>query len=175
MKLRARGLLPAALVLALAACGGGISVSLGDDDEDFLADPRPSGRPASVQVTAASDASLEGTYAAADLWVGSVLRFSEAGPDSCEFSFQGLQRQSPGGGRLMRGTVRYEAGSGEVLATVIFIGEVRYRAEGGAVLDRGANAVDYPGVVFRTGGGIGDRLTLSGSIPMRNEGKPHGC
>lgn len=175
MKLPARPLLSAALVLALAAWGGGISVSIGDDDEDFFADPRPSGRAASVQVTAASDASLDGTYAATDPWVGSVLRFSEVGPDSCEFSFQGLQRQSPGGGRLMRGTVRYEAGSGEVLATVIFIGEVRYRAEGGAVLDRGANAVDYPGVVFRTGGGLGESLTLSGAIPMRNDGKPHGC
>lgn len=175
MTLPARGLMcAAALLLALAACGGGLSVSIGDDDDAF-AEPRSSGRPASVQVTAASDARLEGTYASADLWVGSVLRFSEAGPDFCEFRFDGLQAQTPAGARVMRGNVRYQAGTGEVLGTVIFVGGVRYRAEGGAVLDRAANAIDYAGATFRAGGSAGAELTLSGTIPMRNEGKPHGC
>lgn len=174
MKLPARPLVSAALLLALAACGGGLSVSIGDDD-DVFAEPRSSGRPASVQVTAASDAQLEGTYASGDLLVGSVLRFSEAGPDFCEFRFDGLQGQPPASARVMRGNVRYKAGTGEVLSTVIFIGEVRYRAEGGAVLDRGENAIDYTGATFRTGGSGGAELTLSGTIPMRNEGKPHGC
>lgn len=175
MKLPARPLLSAALLLALAACGGGLSVSFGDGHDDVFAEPRPSGRSASVQVTAASDASLEGTYASANLLVGSVLRFSEAGPDFCEFRFDGLQGQPPAGARVMRGNVRYQVGTGEVLATVIFIGEVRYRAEGGAVLRRGENAIEYTGATFRTGGSAGARLTLSGTIPMRNEGKPHGC
>lgn len=175
MKLPARPLLSAALLLALAACGGGISVNIGDDDDGFFADPRPSGRAASVRVTAASDTNLEGTYASADLWVGSVLRFSEAGPDFCEFRFDGLLGQPPASGRVMRGNVRYQAGTGEVLATVIFLGEVRYRAEGGAVLDRGSNAIGYPGVTFRTGGSAGAELALSGSVPMRDEARPHGC
>lgn len=163
-----------AILLALAGCGGGLSISVGDDDWDGYDDPRPSGRSASVEVGAATRGELNGTYATRDAWVGSVLRF-DAEPDSCRFRFDGLRQQGAGVARVMRGDVHYLVDTGVLVVTRIAVGGEEFRADGGGTLDRSADEVRYDGAIFRSTLRSGEVLTITGRIPLRDESRPHRC
>lgn len=174
MKLLARTVLLGTAVLALAACGGGVSFVIGDDDDGFFDDPRPTGRPASVEVRGATRAELEGTYAASDAWVGSVRRV-DTEPDSCRFRFGNLRQQGTPVARELRGSVRYLVDTGVLVSTRIAVGGEEFLAEGGGTLDRSANRVRYDGASFRSTLRSGEVLTFTGSIPLRDESRPPRC
>ena len=173
-----RGHLPlaAALGLLLAACGGGLSVAVGDFDDDhpFFGDAaRPSGRSATLTVSAATDVAVDGVYRATDLRLTPVRRTATQ-PARCMFAFQHLLQDAAAGGRSMRGDLRYAADTGEVLVTSVLIEGFEYRADGGAVLDRARNEVRYANVPFRSTRDPDRSLALSGSIPMVPD-RPAGC
>lgn len=176
MRIRIHHTLAAVALAALSACGGAISIQIGDDDDDFHEDPHPSGLAASVAVTGATEAALDGAYASDNVWLGSVARSSGGSPSTCRFAFSGLRQQS-GGGRLMDGEIRYLAGTSDVDATRVVINGFEFRADAtaGATADRGAGEVRYAGVVLRSTQAGGQALTLTGTIPMRREDRPAGC
>lgn len=171
-----RPLLPLLLVAGLlTACGGGVTIGFFDDGDDFVPDaPVSSGRPASVTVSAATDATLDGVYAAANARIGSVVGFF-GDPDTCRFRFEGLQQANSG--RVMSGEIRYLVNSNTVLTTIVVIDTREFRVDGGsaATVDRANNAIAYSGAVLANTQGLGQSLTLSGSIPMQNEAKPSRC
>ena len=173
MKLLARTVLLGTVVLALAACGGGVSFVFGDDD-GFLEDPRPTGRSASAEVSGATRAELDGTYTSSDTWVGSVVRV-DTEPDSCRFRFSNLRQQGTAVARELRGSARYLVDTGVLVSTRIDIGGEEFLAEGGGTLDRSANRVRYDGTTFRSTLRSGEGLTFTGSIPLRDESRPPRC
>lgn len=175
MRIRIRHALAAFALAALSACGGAISIHVGDDDDGFHEVPHPSGLAASVAVTGATDAALDGAYASGDVWLSSVVRTPGGSPDTCWFAFSGLLQQS-GGGRLMDGEIRYLPFTSDVAATRVVINGFEFRADGtaGATADRGAREVRYAGAVLRSPAG-GQVITFTGTLPMRREDSPAGC
>ncbi len=149
----------------LTACGGG-----GDDD------PAPTPRGASVVVSSAGDATLNGTYSSNAISLNDVEKVNPIGgdPETCRFRFSGLQQT--GTSRLMDGDIRYIPGNNELRVTFVSINGVEFRLQGttGAVVDRGSNEIDYNGAVLTSTQGTGQTITLTGSIPMRT-GRPEGC
>jgi hypothetical protein len=169
-------LAPALCAVLLAACGGGISLSFGDGDDDFgELDPYPSGRSATLTVSDASHPPLDGTYSSANVMLGDVLRFfaTSRDPETCRFRFDDL-RQSPGVAR-MEGEIRYLPGTSTLRTTFLFIDGAEYRLDGsaGASVDRDAGRVRYTGAVLQARDSL-QQLTLDGTVPMRGA-RPSGC
>ena len=163
--------LSASLAL-LSACGGG-------DDEGIIVDedrPSPSGKAASVVVTAAGDATLNGTYSTTDLRLNNVTKVNPIGsdPETCRFKFEGLVQA--GAGRSMIGDVRYLPDSPQVRTTFISINGVEFVLEGtaGATVDRANDRVNYAGAVLTSTQGTGRSITFTGSVPMLGN-RPGGC
>src|SRR6478609_2428399 len=123
----------------LAACGGSDS-----------GDPGPTPRSASVVVTAATDAALNGTYSASTVSLNDVEKFNPVGgePETCRFRFSGLQQA--GSTRLMDGDIRYIPGTTETRTTFVSINGVEFRLQGttGAFVDKPNNEIDYTGAVL---------------------------
>lgn len=180
MKLQFRLLfLPSVLATGLlSACGGGVSLSFVDDGgDDFFDAPFRSGRPAFATVTAASDARLNGTYSSDDARLTHVFRFGAraSAPETCRFQFEGLRQ--PDTGAFMNGEIQYLPDSDNLFASFFVIDGREFRVDGnaGARLDRTSNSIVYDGAVLASTQGTGQAITVSGSIPMRNEAKPAGC
>jgi hypothetical protein len=182
MKLSARPpVLAFAIAALLSACGGG-SVAIGDfggDDPFDLHPPRSSGRPASVTVDAATEPAFVGLYSATDVPVTSVLRFfpQDGDPETCRFRFIGLQQQQSRVERVMDGEIRYLPNTSELRTAFVVINTLEFRHDGtsGATVDRANNLVTFDDAVFRSTQGSNDTVTVTGSIPLRNEAKPAGC
>jgi hypothetical protein len=162
----------AALALAglLSACGGG-DIGIPDTNNDL----RSSGASASVTVSAARDASLDGVYQTSDLFLNDVDKVNPIGEhETCRFRFSGLQHTSDG--KTMDGDIRYLPGTNAADTTFVSIDAVEFRLEGttGAVVDRDNNRIVYTGAVLTSTQGTGDTITLTGAIPMRGD-RPEGC
>lgn len=165
-----------ALAFVLSACGGAWGI---EDDEGE--EPAPSGRSASVTVSAATETVLHGVYASSDVELGEVDRTDESDPEAevCSFRFAGL-RQS-GTSREMEGTITYApetAGrpSAQLRTTAVSLDGVAYRLEGGtgSGLDLAGDRVLYAGAVLASSSGAARTLTLSGDIPVPTD-RPGGC
>lgn len=169
-------LAPALCAALLTACGGGISFSFGDGDDDFAdLDPFPSGRSATLTVSQASLPPLEGSYGSTNVMLSDVLLFfaTSRDPQTCRFRFDGLL-QSPGD-RRMDGEVRYLPGTSQLRTTFVFIDGIEYRLDGsaGASVDRDTGRVRYDAAVLRSPGST-QQVTLTGSLPLRGS-RPSGC
>ena len=180
MKDLVRPFLPAVLAAGLlSACGGGVSLSFTDDnfDDEFFDGAFRSGRPAFASVTAASDARLNGTYSSDDVRLTHVFRFRarNGAPETCRFQFEGLRQ--PDTGAFMNGEIQYLPDTDNLRASFVVIEGREFRVDGNSrmALDRAANSVVYTNAVLASTQGTGQTITLSGSIPMRNEAKPGGC
>ena len=179
MKSLLRLLVPVFLAGLLSACGGAIGIEFvddGDDHEEFIDDrPFPSGRAGSVTVNAATQAGLAGTYASDDVRVTHVFRFFPLGefPETCRFQFEDLRE--PRSGNLMAGEILYLPGSDTVHASFVVIDFQEFRVDGNATLDRAANAIVFNAAVLTSTQGPRQTITISGTVPMRNEAKPAGC
>lgn len=155
----------------LSACGG--------SDEGVVVeekDPSPSGLSASVTVSAAGSAELNGIYSSNDVALNNVTKVNPIGgdPETCRFRFSGLVQAV--GGRQMDGDIRYIPGNTEVRTTFVSINTIEFRLEGsaGAAVDRANNRVVYTGAVLTSTQGTGQTITLNGAIPMRGD-RPEGC
>jgi hypothetical protein len=181
MKSLVRALLPTVFAAGLlSACGGGLSVGIfDDDDDDLFIDDRAflSGRPASMTVQAATDPRVVGTYARDNVRLTQVFRFSARGatPETCRFQFEDLLEPTT---RLtMSGEIQYLPGTDTVHASFLVVDFREYRVAGsGAVnLDRANNAIQFNQAVLTATAGTGQQITVTGTVPMRNDLKPVGC
>jgi len=163
----------------LAGCGGGVSIGFFDDGDgdDFFDGTFRSGRPGFATVSAATEPLLNGTYSSDDTRLSHVFRFRARGdaPETCRLQFDGLRH--PDTGAFLFGEIQYLPDSNNLRATFIVIEGREFRVDGnsGATLDRASNSVVYNGAVLASAQGTGRTITLTGSIPMRNEDKPAGC
>jgi len=168
---------PALLAGLLSACGGGVSISFGFFDDDFVDhfDVRPSGRSGSLTVSAATDSRLNGVYANGDVWLSDVLRFSGSFPETCRFRFARLDQA--GGTRSMEGEIRYLTGSGELRTVFVAIDGLEFRHDGptGVAADFAGNRVTFSGAVLDSTHIAGQQITLTGMVPLRGETRPVGC
>ncbi|MES2937697.1 MAG: hypothetical protein V4864_08435 [Pseudomonadota bacterium] len=157
-----------ATAVLLSACGGG---------GDFENDPRSSGRPAALAVTAAGDTQLNGTYTTADLQLNDVVKFNPVGgdPETCRFHFSALPQA--GSTRVMDGDLRYLPGTSALRVSFIAVDAIEFRLDGttNAVVDRVNNVVTFNNAVFTSTQGTGRTVTLTGTLPYRGENKPEGC
>jgi hypothetical protein len=162
------------LVLLLAGCGGGWKIDVDGDDD---ADPAPSGLSATLEVSAASDALLNGSYTTGDLDLGEVERSNEADAAArvCRFRFDGLRQ----GSRRLAGTVTYAPviatrAAHEMRSNVVTIGSTDFTLQGGVGVApvMASNKVLYANAVLTSAGGA--TITLSGELPVRS-GRPTGC
>lgn len=165
-----------ALAAVLSACGGG-SVSIGEFDGDDPFDfhpPRASGLPASVTVSAATDAAFNGNYASTNIWLSPVFRFG-GDPQTCRYRFGALAQA--GDQRVLQGEIQYLPGTSQLHRAHAVINGFDFRLEGtsGASVDRANNVVNLNGAVLTGHDGTGGRITLTGALPIRESDKPAGC
>jgi hypothetical protein len=162
----ARTLALIAVAAALSACGG-------SDDND---DPTPTAANASVLISAATDAVLNGTYSSNTVALNNVSKFNPIGgdPETCRFRFSGLQQQ--GSSRLMDGDIRYIPGTNELRTTFISMNGVEFRLSGTAqaAVDKINNEIDFTGATLTSTQNATGTVMLTGSIPMKG-GRPEGC
>jgi hypothetical protein len=179
MKFPVRPFLPSLLAASLlTACGGGLSVGFFDDGGDeFFDGAFRSGRPGFATVSAASEAVLNGTYASDDTRLTHVFRFSARGdaPETCRFQFDGLRQ--PDTGAFLFGEIQYLPDTENLRASFFVIEGREFRVDGnaGVRIDRPSKSIVYTGAVLTSTQGTGQTITVSGSIPMRNESRPSGC
>jgi hypothetical protein len=156
----------------LAACGGSA--------EHPFNDPDPSGRAASVTVSASTVAAFNGVYSTTDLLLNDVEKVNPIGgdPETCRFEFSGLT-QTPGGLVMGGGDVRYIPDSPEVRTLFVAISSSEYRLQQqpGATVDRANNRIVLTNAVLTSTSGNGNVITLNGAIPMRTDTgpRPTGC
>lgn len=159
------------LAALLSACGGGDEGAVVEEK-----DPSPSGLSATMTVSAAGNADLNGIYSTNDVALNNVTKVNPIGgdPETCRFRFSGLVQAV--GGRQMDGDIRYIPGNVEVRTTFVSINTIEFRLEGsaGAAVDRANNRVVYTGAVLTSTQGTGQTITLNGAIPMRGD-RPEGC
>ena len=156
-------LLPAvALGLLLSACGGG------SDDPEVT----PIG--ATLTVTAATNASLNGVYTTNTVSLAAVEKINPVGdePEVCSFRFSGLA--GPGG--TMNGDIRYLPGTNALRVVFVAINSIEFssRDTTNAAVDRPNNKVDFTGKVLPASTDVPSTITLSGSMPMQGN-RPAGC
>jgi hypothetical protein len=152
-----------ALGLLLSGCGGG-----SDDPE-----PTPIG--ASLTVSAATNATLNGVYSTNTVALAEVEKINPIGgdPEVCSFRFSGLAK--PGGG-LMDGDIRYIPGTNELRVIFVSISGLEFvsRDPTNAGVDRANNEIDLTGKLLTASTGVASTITLTGSMPMRGN-RPEGC
>ncbi|MDB5751112.1 MAG: hypothetical protein JWP65_1533 [Ramlibacter sp.] len=155
----------------LAACGG----SGGDSDFVFEDEnPEASNRSGSVAVAGSATAALNGVYASNNVFLNAVEKVNPIGsdPELCRFRFSRLEQA--GTARVISGDVRYQPGTPTIRVMFIAINNVDYSlVEPAGTVDRVNDEIDLAGARFSTGAG-GDTITLTGSIPMRDN-RPQGC
>lgn len=153
-----------ALGLLLSACGGGSD------------DPGPTTYNASLTVTGATDATLNGVYSTGSISLSGVDKINPIGgePEVCSFRFSGLQQA--GNTRMLDGDIRYIPGTNELRVVFMSISGTEFssRSPAGAAVDRPGDDVDFAAKVLTASSGNGAVITVTGSIPMRT-GRPEGC
>lgn len=161
-----------AAAVLVAACGGGDEGAIVDERE-----PTPSGQSATMTVTSASEAVLNGIYTTNNVSLNNVTKRNPIGgePETCRFRFSGLV-QAGGSTRQMDGDIRYLPGNPDLRTSFVSIATVEFRLEGstGARVDRENNRVVYTGAVFTSTQGTNNTITVTGSIPMLGD-RPEGC
>ena len=160
----------AALALLLSACGGGDEGTIVEDK-----DPSASGLIASVDVTASSNATLNGNYSSSNIFLNNVTKVNPIGEaETCRFRFSALVQQ--GGARTMDGDIRYLPGTNALQTTFVSINTIEFGLQGttGATVDRPNNRIVFNGAVLASTQGTAQSLTLTGAIPMRGD-RPEGC
>jgi hypothetical protein len=157
----------AATVLAaslMSGCGGGAG------------DPEPTSTNASVTVTSATNASLNGIYATSALNLSDVEKRNPIGsePEVCSFRFSGLAQV--GSDRGMDGDIRYLPGTNTLHVIFVSIAGTEFstRDPANATVDRNNNEIDITGKLLNASSGSAEAITLTGSIPMRGN-RPQGC
>lgn len=152
----------------LTACGGG---------GDFKNEPRASTRPASATVANSVDTSLNGAYAASDVFLNDVEKPPLINqPEECRIRFANLPKT--GNPQLvMDGDIRYKPGTTELVVAFMSISTIEFSTNGpaGAIVDRANNQINFTNAVFTSTQGTGRTVVLSGTIPIRAENKPQGC
>lgn len=157
-------LLPAvALGLILAGCGGGSD------------DPEPTPISATLTVTAATNASLNGVYTTDRVSLAAVEKLNPVGgePEVCSFRFSDLRSTS---GAMMDGDIRYLPGTNALRVIFVSINAVEFvsRDTTNAAVDRANNEIDLTGKVLTASTGVASTITVTGSMPMRGN-RPEGC
>lgn len=157
-------LLPAvALGLILAGCGGGSD------------DPEPTPISATLTVTAATNASLNGVYTTDRVSLAAVEKLNPVGgePEVCSFRFSDLRSAS---GAMMDGDIRYLPGTNALRVIFVSINAVEFvsRDTTNAAVDRANNEIDLTGKVLTASTGVASTITVTGSMPMRGN-RPEGC
>lgn len=181
MKSLVRPFLSTALAAGLlTACGGGVSIGIFDDGHDdiFFDDGAfLSGRAGSMTVQAATDARVVGTYSRDNVRLTHVFRFSARRdtPETCRFQFEDLLE--PAKRLAMSGEIQYLPGTDTVHASFLVVDFREYRVAGSTAvtLDRASNAIVFTQAVLVSTAGTGQQITVSGTVPMRNEPRPVGC
>jgi hypothetical protein len=156
-------LLPAvALGLLMSGCGGGSD------------DPVVTPISATLTVTAATNASLNGVYTTNTVSLAAVEKINPIGgePEVCSFRFSGLA--GPGG--TMNGDIRYLPGTNALRVVFVDINSIEFssRDTTNATVDRPNNEVDFTGKLLPASTNVASSITLSGSMPMRGN-RPEGC
>jgi hypothetical protein len=156
-------LLPAvALGLLLSGCGGG--------SDDPIVTPIS----ATLTVTAATNASLNGVYSTNTVSLAAVEKLNPTGsePEVCSFRFSGLA--GPAG--TMDGDIRYLPGTNALRVVFVSINSIEFssRDTTNAAVDRPNNEVDFTGKQLTASTGVPSTITLTGSMPMRGN-RPEGC
>jgi hypothetical protein len=171
MRALTSSILAVSLSALLAACGGSDEGVIVDEE-----DPSASGLSATMTVTAAGTADLNGVYSSSNIALNNVTKVNPIGgdPETCRFRFSGLVQQ--GSTRQMDGDIRYIPGNAEVRTTFVSINTIEFRLQGsaGASVDRANNRIVYNGAVLSSTQGTGQTITLTGAIPMRGD-RPEGC
>ncbi len=168
--LQLKSLLPAAAVaLVLAGCGGG--------GGDFQNEPRGSNRSASVTVANSVDATLNGGYASANVFLNDIEKVAPIGGiETCRQRFSTLPKTG-NAQMIMDGEIRYKPGTTEMFTTVVSINTIEFNTIGpaGALVDRTNNIVTFNNAIMTSTQGTGRTMVLSGTVPLRAENKPEGC
>jgi hypothetical protein len=156
-------LLPAvAMGVLLSACGGGSD------------DPEVTPISATLTVTAATNASLNGVYTTNTVSLAAVEKINPIGgePEVCSFRFSGLT--GPGG--TMNGDIRYLPGTNALRVVFVDINSIEFssRDTTNAAVDRPNNEVDFTAKVLPASTNVASAITLTGSMPMRRN-RPEGC
>ncbi|NPC58628.1 hypothetical protein [Caenimonas soli] len=151
-----------ALGLLLSGCGGG-------SDE-----PDRTPISATLTITAATNASLNGIYTTNTVSLAAVEKINPIGsePEVCSFRFSGLA--GPGG--MMDGDIRYLPGTPVLRVVFVSINGLEFSSRdiANAAVDRTGNEVDFTGKVLTASTGVASTITLTGSMPMRGN-RPEGC
>ncbi|MGV3570956.1 MAG: hypothetical protein ACO1PB_10185 [Ramlibacter sp.] len=162
------------VAVLLAACGGGG----GDSDIVFEdEDPERSEQSGSVVVGGAATAAVNGVYANDTVYLNAVEKVNPPGsdPELCRYRFARLNQA--GSDYVMEGDIRYQPGTPTVRVMFVTINDgtrtVDYSLDEpvGATVDRTNNEVDFAGARLSN---ETDTITLTGSIPMRDD-RPEGC
>lgn len=157
-------LVPAvALGLILAGCGGGSD------------DPEPTPISATLAVTSATSASLNGVYTTSAVSLAAVEKVNPIGgePEVCSFRFSGLRGP---GGAMMDGDIRYLPGTNALRVIFVSINGLEFvsRDTTNAAVDRTNNEIDLSGKVLTASTNVASTITVTGSMPMRGN-RPEGC
>jgi hypothetical protein len=128
-------------------------------------------------VNAATDPRVLGTYASDDVRLTHVFRFSARGstPETCRFQFEDL---ADANSRIfMSGEIQYLPGTDTVHASFIVVDNREYLVGTSNLvrLDRASNAIVFHEAVLNSTFGNAQTITISGTVPMRNERTPAGC
>ena len=152
------------LGLLLSGCGGGSDA------------PEPTPLNASLTVTGATDANLNGVYSTTALNLSAVEKNNPIGgePEVCAFRFSGLQQV--GSQRTMDGDVRYIPGTNELRVVFASISGVEFvsRTTAAGAVDKPNNQVTFTAKPLTASSGNGTAISLTGNLPMRT-GRPEGC
>jgi hypothetical protein len=158
-----RSLAPALLLVLLTACGGGSDA------------PAPTPIAASLTVSSATSAVLNGVYSTDAIGLAAVEKINPIGgePEVCSFRFSGLAGP---GGRLLDGDIRYIPGTNALRTIFISISGLEFvsRDTTNAAVDRANNGISLTGKVLTASTGVASTITVAGTVPMRGN-RPEGC
>lgn len=149
----------------LSACGGG------NDD-----DPTPSDQAGVFTVTGSTASGLNGVYGDGNINLTDVEKRNPIGsaPEVCAFRFDGANKVGASGQAF--GDVRYEPNATRLYVAFLTFAGREFSASdwSDTSVVRDANQVRIVSKTLTATDGSGDRLTVSGVVPMRAN-RPSGC
>ncbi|WCM92642.1 hypothetical protein M5C99_20195 [Acidovorax sp. NCPPB 2350] len=149
----------------LTACGGG-------NDED----PTPSDQTGVFTVTSATTSGLNGVYGDGNLNLTDVEKRNPIGsaPEVCTFRFDGAKKV--GASDQAFGDVRYQPDANILYVAFLTFGGREFSATdwSDTSVVRDANQVRIANKTLTATDGSGERVTVSGIVPMRPN-RPSGC
>ncbi|WCM97056.1 hypothetical protein M5C96_22025 [Acidovorax sp. GBBC 1281] len=155
----------ACTALLLTACGGG------NDD-----DPTPSDQPGVLTVSNATVSGLNGVYGDGTINLTDVDKKNPVGssPEVCTFRFDGAKKV--GSSDLASGDVRYQPNAGNLYIAFLTFSQREFSATdwSDTTVSRDSNQVRLLSKTLTATDGSGDRITVSGIVPMRGN-RPSGC